>query len=329
MGRTVLRSLSAGALAEALSAELIGDSDYLIQRVASLDLAGEGDLSFFSDVKHRAAAVRAAGSVLLVRAADSEISTGTRLLHPAPHLAFAQALDLLFPADPVVVGVSPQACVDASAQVSGTQVDAFAFVGARTRIGASSRIHPHATIHHDVQIGDACEIHSSAVIHAGVRLGHRCIVHSGAVIGADGFGFQPTQAGWRKVAQVGRVVIGDDVEIGANTTIDRGAIDDTFIGSGVKIDNQVQIAHNCHIGDHTAIAGCVGIAGSARIGKRCMLGGAVMVVGHLTICDDVVVSGGSLVAASIDKPGRYTGIFPITSHREWLQIAARLRRSAK
>ncbi len=329
MGRSVVQPLSAGALAQALNAELIGNAAAIIRSVSGLDAAGDGDLTFFSDNQHREAAVRAIASTLIIRDADRDISSGTRLVHPAPHLAFAQALDLLFPSETIAVGVSAQAAVDATALVAGTQIDAFAFIGARARIGAGSRIHPHATIHHDADIGDDCEVHSSAVIHAGVRLGHRCIVHSGAVIGADGFGFQPVKAGWRKVAQVGSVVIGDDVEIGANTTIDRGAIDDTIIGNGVKIDNQVQIAHNCHIGDHTAIAGCVGIAGSARIGKRCMLGGAVMVVGHLSICDDVVVSGGSLVAASIDKPGRYTGIFPITAHREWLQIAARLRRSIK
>ncbi len=329
MGRSVANPIEVGALAKALDAELLGDAGAVIRRVSSLDTAGEGDLSFFSDSKHRAAAVRAAGCVLLVRDADRDIVSGLRLIHPAPHLAFAQALELLFPAEKVIARVSPQASVDATAHVAGAQIDAFAFVGAHAKIGAGSRIHPHATIHCDAEMGNDCEVHSGAVIHPGVRLGDRCIVHSGAVIGADGFGFQPSKAGWRKVLQVGGVLIGNDVDVGANSTIDCGAIDDTVIGNGVKIDNQVQIAHNCHIGDHTAIAGCVGIAGSARIGKRCMLGGAVMVVGHLTICDDVVVSGGSLVASSIDTPGQYTGIFPITTHREWLHIAARLRRSGK
>ena len=329
MGRSVAHPLTVGALAKALNAELVGGPDTLIKSVSSLDAASDGDLIFFSDSKHRVAAERAVTSILLVRDADRDISAGIRLIHPAPHLAFAQALDLLFPADAVVAGVSPQASVNVTAQVAGVQIDAFAFVGARSRIGAGSRIYPHATIHDDVEMGDDCYVHSNAVLCAGVRLGHRCIVHSGAVIGADGFGFQPSKNGWRRVAQVGGVRVGDDVEIGANTTIDRGAIDDTVIGNGVKIDNQVQIAHNCHIGDNTAIAGCVGIAGSSRIGARCMLGGAAMVVGHLTICDDVVVSGGTLVATSIDKPGQYTGVFPTTPHRDWMQIAARLRRSIK
>ncbi len=329
MGRSVAHPLTVGALASALNAELVGDPEALITRVSSLDTAGEGDLSFFSDRKHRAAADRASASVLLVRDAERDVSAGIRLIHPAPHLAFAQALDLLFPADRVIAGVASQAAVDATALVAGAQIDAFVFVGARSRIGSGSHIHPNATIHHDVEIGDDCSVHSSAVIYPGVRLGHRCIVHSGAIIGADGFGFQPSKSGWRKVAQVGGVVIGDDVEIGASTTIDRGAIDDTVIGNGVKIDNQVQVAHNCRIGDNTAIAGCVGIAGSTRIGARCMLGGASMVVGHLAICDDVVVSGGSLVSASIDEPGQYTGIFPIAPHREWMKMAATLRRSIK
>ena len=329
MSRSVANPLSVGALAKALGAELIGDAGTLIKSVSSLDAASDGDLIFFSDSQHRAAAERAATSILLVGNADRDISRGIRLIHPAPHLAFADALDLLFPADAVLAAVSPQAAVDATALVTGVQIDAFAFIGARSRIGTGSRIHPHATIHDDVELGDDCEVHPSAVLYPGVRLGHRCIVHSGAVIGADGFGFQPSKNGWRKVAQVGGVVIGNDVEIGASTTIDRGAIDDTVIGDGVKIDNQVQIAHNCRIGDNTAIAGCVGIAGSSRIGARCMLGGAAMVVGHLTICDDVVVSGGTLVATSIDKPGHYTGVFPTTPHRDWMQIAAKLRRSIK
>ncbi len=329
MGRSVAHPLTVGTLAKALNAELVGNPDTLITSVASLDAASDGDLIFFSDSKHRAAAERAVTSILLVRDTDRDISSGVRLIHPAPHLAFAQALDLLFPADRVIAGVASQAIVDATALTAGAQIDALAFVGARTRIGTGSRIHPNATIHHDVEIGDDCNVHSSAVIYSGVRLGNRCIVHSGAVIGADGFGFQPSRHGWRKVAQVGGVVIGDDVEIGANTTIDRGAIDDTVIGNGVKIDNQVQIAHNCHVGDNTAIAGCVGIAGSSRIGARCMLGGAAMVVGHLTICDDVVVSGGTLVATSIDTPGQYTGVFPTTPHRDWMKIAATLRRSIK
>jgi UDP-3-O-[3-hydroxymyristoyl] glucosamine N-acyltransferase len=160
---------------------------------------------------------------------------------------------------------------------------------------------------------------------AGCAVGARCIVHSGAVIGADGFGFAPLAGRWIKIPQIGRAIVGDDVEIGANTTIDRGTMGDTVIEDGVKIDNQVQIAHNCRIGAHTVIAGCVGVAGSAKIGRRCQLGGAAMIHGHIEICDDVIVSGGTLISRSITEPGFYSGVFPFMPNREWERNAALVR----
>jgi len=177
----------------------------------------------------------------------------------------------------------------------------------RARIGSHSRLHPNVTVYHDCLIGE------------------RVILHSGAVIGADGFGMAMDDGRWLKIPQIGRVVIGDDVEVGASTTIDRGALDDTIIEEGVKLDNQIQIGHNCHIGAHTAIAGCTGIAGSVRIGKYCMLGGNAMISGHLTIADRVVVSGGTLVAKSITAPGTYTAVYPMQPHAQWLKNAALVR----
>lgn len=329
MGRRVAQPLTAGSLARALGAPCLGDDSVQITGVASLNVAGVGDLTFFSDAKHRAAAKNCAASVLIVRQTDADIASGARIIHPAPHSAFASALSLLYPVPRHVAAVATTAQVAATARVDGARIDAFAVVGQRVDIGAGSVIGAQTYIGDDVIIGTNCFIHPGARILSDTRLGHGCIVHSGAVIGADGFGFQPTAQGWSKVAQVGAVVIGNDVEIGANTTIDRGAIEDTVIGNGVKIDNLVQIAHNVRIGDNTAIAGCAGIAGSATIGARCMLGGASMVVGHLSICDDVIVSGGTLIAASITQPGQYTGVFPTTEHRDWIKIAARLRRSIK
>ncbi len=329
MGRRVQRPLTAKALALELGARCIGDDAVRITSVASIERATAGDLSFFSDPKHRAAAMSSAASVLIVGEADSDIASCTRIIHAAPHAAFASALDLLFPAPLHLATVSPMAQVASSALVDGAHIDAFSTIGERATIGAGSVISAHVFVGDDVVIGGSCLLHPGARVLAGVELGDRCIVHSGVVIGSDGFGFQSTREGWRKVAQVGAVVIGNDVEIGANTTIDRGAIEDTVIGNGVKIDNLVQIAHNVRIGDHTAIAGCVGIAGSTIIGARCMLGGASMVVGHLSICDDVIVSGGTLIAASITQPGQYTGVFPTTAHRDWIKIAAKLRRSIK
>lgn len=329
MGRHVKRPLSARALAAQLGAQCLGDDSVQITGVASLDYAASGDLAFFSDAKHRAAASNSLASVLIMREADADIASCTRIIHPAPHAAFASALDLLFP-DPIhVPALSALAQVASSARVDGVRIDAFASVGERTLIGAGSVIGVHAFVGDDVIIGEHCLLYPGARVLAGVRLGDRCIVHPGAVVGSEGFGFQPTREGWRKVAQVGTVIVGNDVDIGANTAIDRGAIEDTVIGNGVKIDNLVQIAHNVRIGENTAIAGCVGIAGSATIGARCMLGGASMVVGHLSICDDVVVSGGTLIASSITEPGQYTGVFPTTEHRDWLKIAAKLRRSSR
>ena len=329
MGRRVDRPLTAQALAAELGVQCLGDNTLQITGVASLDFAIVGDLTFFSDEKQRAAAKNSGASVLIVREKDAEIASCARIIHPAPHAAFASALDLLFPTPPHVATVSPMAQVASSAKVAGVRIDAFSSIGERATIGAGSVVSAQVFIGDDVVIGNNCLLHPGVRVLAGVRLGDRCIVHPGAVLGSDGFGFQPTPQGWRKVAQVGTVIVGDDVEIGANTAIDRGAIENTVIGSGVKIDNLVQIAHNVRIGDNTAIAGCVGIAGSSIIGARCMLGGAAMVVGHLSICDDVVVSGGSLVASSITKPGQYTSVFPLTEHRDWIKIAAKLRRSAK
>ena len=329
MGRRVQRPLTAKALALELGVRCLGDDTAQITGVASLERATAGDLAFFSDEKHRVAATSSAASVLIVREADADIAAFTRIVHPAPHAAFASALDLLFPAPPHLATVSPMAQVASSARVDGAHIDAFSAVGERAKVGTGSVISAHVFVGEDVIIGENCLLHPGARVLAGVRLGDRCIVHSGVVIGSDGFGFQPTREGWRKVAQVGTVVVGNDVEIGANTTIDRGAIEDTVIGNGVKIDNLVQIAHNVRIGDNTAIAGCVGIAGSTIIGARCMLGGASMVVGHLSICDDVIVSGGTLIATSITQPGQYTGVFPTTAHRDWIKIAAKLRRSIK
>jgi UDP-3-O-[3-hydroxymyristoyl] glucosamine N-acyltransferase len=184
-------------------------------------------------------------------------------------------------------------------------------VGERARIGPDSRLHARTTI------------------YAGCEIGARSVVHSGAVIGADGFGYAPEGGRWLKIPQLGRVLIGDDVEIGANTTIDRGAIEDTIIEDGVKLDNQIQIGHNCRIGAHTAIAGCVGIAGSTTIGRHCMIGGAAMIGGHLTIADRVIVAGSTVVTKSISTPGTYLSVFPAEEAGKWRRLVAHLRGLAR
>jgi UDP-3-O-[3-hydroxymyristoyl] glucosamine N-acyltransferase len=180
-----------------------------------------------------------------------------------------------------------------------------------------------------VAVGDDSVLFPNVVIYHDCVIGKRAIIHAGAIIGADGFGFAKENGCWLKIPQIGRVLIGDDVEIGANTSIDRGALDDTVVGNGVKLDNQIQIGHNVTIGDHAALAGCVGIAGSSRIGRRCTVGGAGMIIGHLDLADDVHISAGTMVTHSLAQPGQYTSIFPLATHKEWLHNAAQIRRLAR
>ncbi|HET9580126.1 MAG TPA: UDP-3-O-(3-hydroxymyristoyl)glucosamine N-acyltransferase, partial [Usitatibacter sp.] len=231
------------------------------------------------------------------------------------------------PEPPVAAGVHPSADVHPAAMVDASaQVEAFVSIGAGTRVAAGVRIGSGCAVGANVTIGAGTRLHPRVTIYDGCTLGARCIVHSGAVIGADGFGMARDSGRWVKIPQVGAVRIGDDVEIGANTTIDRGALDDTVVEDGVKLDNLIQIAHNCVIGAHTVIAGCTGISGSTTVGRHCMIGGGVGIVGHISICDNVVISGFSLVAKSILKPGTYTSGMPLMPHDEWLRNAAHLRR---
>ena len=202
-------------------------------------------------------------------------------------------------------------------------------LGKDVALGENVTLYPGCVVGDGVSIGDDSVLYPNVVIYRACKIGKRAIVQAGAVIGSDGFGFAKEGDSWVKIPQIGRVVIGDDVEIGANTSIDRGALDDTIIGDGVKLDNQIQIAHNVVIGQHTAMAGCVGVAGSTRIGQRCTIGGAGMIVGHLDLADDVHVSAGTMVTKSLRQPGQYTSIFPLESHAEWLQNAAQIKRLAK
>jgi UDP-3-O-[3-hydroxymyristoyl] glucosamine N-acyltransferase len=216
--------------------------------------------------------------------------------------------------------VHPRASVDAAACIGPGAV-----VCAEARVGAGTLVDPGAWIGERVVIGSDCRIHANAAVYHDCVIGDRVILHAGAVIGADGFGLAMEAGRWQKIPQIGRVVLGDDVEVGANTTIDRGALDDTVIEEGVKLDNQIQIGHNCRIGAHTAIAGCVGIAGSTRIGRYCRIGGSAMIGGHLEITDNVEIGGATAVAKSILKAGSYTGLFPISKHQDWLKNASHIR----
>jgi len=323
---TKRKSFKLGEIVKKFGGELIGDPDVGIIQVATLESAGADELAFLAHSKYlrQLRRTRAAAVILGPDARDE-----TRLPHIVsanPYAYFAKVSALLNPPTPVRGGVHESAVVDKSAHVAkSAYIGACAVVGKNVRIGEKALIGPGCSISDGVTIGAGTRLHANVTIYHNCSIGENCLLHSGAVIGADGFGLAEEDGVWKKIPQIGRVVIGNDVEIGANTTIDRGALDDTVIEDGVKLDNQIQIAHNVRIGAHTAIAACVGIAGSAKIGSHCTLGGAAMIGGHVTIADRVNISAGTLIMKSLDQPGTYTGVYPFSSHRRWLKTAAYLR----
>lgn len=322
-------SLRLDRIVATLGGDLAGKGSVEISGLAPLDRAGPGDLSFLSNPKYRGqlAGTRASAVILGPEAlADCPVPA---IVTPQPYLYFARVAQWLNPVVRPAPGIHASAVVEAELPQS-VSVGPGAWIGPGARIGENAVIGAHCSLGAGVEIGPDSWLYSNVSVYAGCRIGARTVVHSGAVIGADGFGFARETEGekrgaWVKIPQTGRVIIGDDVEIGANTTIDRGALGDTVIEEGVKLDNQIQVAHNVRIGAHSALAGCVGIAGSARIGRRCTVGGGAIILGHLTLADDVNVSSGTLVAKSISSPGTYTGTVPFMAHDEWLKNFARLR----
>lgn len=310
-----------------LGGEAVGEVGAPLTGVATIDSAGPSDLTFLANPKYRSRLAGTRAGAVIVASKDRDAASVPRIVSDNPYAYYAKAVALFHPEAEAKPGVHPSAQVDAAAAVdAGAEIGAFAWVGPGARIARGARIGAGCAIGANVAIGEGTRLHARVTIYDGCTLGARCIVHSGAVIGADGFGMAREGDHWVKIPQVGAVRIGDDVEIGANTTIDRGALDDTVIEEGVKLDNLIQIAHNCVIGAHTVIAGCTGISGSTTIGRNCMIGGGVGIVGHVSVADNVVISGFSLVAKSIVKPGTYTSGMPLMPHDEWLRNAAHLRR---
>jgi UDP-3-O-[3-hydroxymyristoyl] glucosamine N-acyltransferase len=310
-----------------LGGEAVGEVSAPLSGVATIDSAGPSHVTFLANPKYRSrlSATRAGAVILSPR--DRDAAAMPRIISDNPYAYYAKVVALFHPEPPASPGVHASAQVDGTAIVDvGAEIGPFVSIGAGVRIGPGVRIGAGCAIGAGVTIGERTLLHPRVTVYDGCRLGARCIVHSGAVIGADGFGMAREGERWVKIPQVGAVRVGDDVEIGANTTIDRGALDDTVIEDGVKLDNLIQIAHNCVIGAHTVVAGCTGISGSTRVGRNCMIGGGVGIVGHVEICDNVVISGFSLVAKSIMKPGTYTSGMPLMPHDEWLRNAAHLRR---
>lgn len=308
-----------------------GSAAQIVDRLASLAAADAGSVAVLSQAKYRPQAlVTSAAAVVTAGEWADAVPAGSSLLIVAdPYRAYARLARAFDERLRIVRAprIDPRAHIDASARIDpAASVEAGAVVGPGSRIARGASVGAGAVIGEDSSVGANTVIHPGVILGRDTVLGESCIIHAGTVLGSDGFGFARHEGEWEKIPQLGRVVIGNNVEIGANCSIDRGALDDTIISDGCKLDNLIQIAHNVHIGEHTAIAGCVGIAGSARIGRRCMIGGAAGILGHLEICDDVTISAMTLVASSITQPGFYSGVFPLMDHADWERAAVLLRR---
>ena len=313
-------------LAVRFGCELQGDPDALVERVAPLQEASPGSLAFLANPRYRRFLAGTRATAVVLDAGSAAECPVAALIARNPYATYARIAQLLHPAPPVVAGRHPSAVVEAGAQVDASAyVGALACVAAGATIGPRAFVGPGSVVLGGAQVGADTRLVARVTICEGVRLGARCLLHPGCVIGADGFGQAPDAGTYVKVPQLGSVVLGDDVEVGSNTTIDRGAIGDTLVGDGVKIDNQVQIGHNVRIGEHTVIAGCAGISGSAVIGRRCMIAGMVGVAGHLEICDDVAITGRTMVSSSIRQPGVYSSALHADEAKRFRRNAARFQ----
>lgn len=318
--------LKLGELAETLGAELRGDPERPVEGVATLAGAGPRDLSFFHNRRYRSDLTHTRAAAVLMEQHFVEESPTACLVMGNPYAGYARAAALLNAARTPSPGIHASSSVDERARVSGSaSIGAHCVIGPKVRIGEEAVLGPGCVLEGEVDIGDAAILVANVTVCCRARIGERTIVHPGVVIGADGFGIANDDGVWVKVPQLGGVLIGNDVEIGANTTVDRGALEDTVIEDGVKLDNLIQIAHNVHIGAHTAIAACVAIGGSARIGRRCTIAGAASLAGHIRVADDVHLTATSAVPNSIRKPGVYSSGMPIQTNREWRRNAARMR----
>jgi UDP-3-O-[3-hydroxymyristoyl] glucosamine N-acyltransferase len=317
-------------LRERYGGEVIGDADLRVSRVATLENAGPGAIAFFANPRYlkHLQTTRAAAVILGPDARDA--ATVPRIVCENPYAYFARVSALLNPVRGTEPGVHATARIHPEARVHrGAEVGPFAVIERGAQVGDGAVIGASSYVGEGVRVGEDARLYASVTIYDRCVIGDRTVIHSGAVIGADGFGIAFDRDRWVKVPQVGAVRIGNDVEIGANTTIDRGAIDDTVIEDGVKLDNQIQIAHNVHIGAHTAIAACTGIAGSVRIGRYCRIGGLVGIAGHVEIADNVEISGHTGVTRSIEQAGAYSGVYPFEPNRAWRQNAAQVRHLAR
>jgi len=320
-------SISLGELAAAVGCELIGDPDATVSDVASLSNATAESLTFLSSAAHKSQLSATKAVAVVLRAGDADACPVAALVSDNPYATYARMAALVCPEPLIEPGVHDSATVADTASIAASaQIAASVVIGERTIIGDNTIVGPGTVIGPDCVVGDDCRFVANVSVVKNVRIGARGIFHPGVVLGSDGFGNAMTPDGWVKVPQLGGVRIGNDVEIGANTTVDRGAIGDTVIEDGVRIDNLCMIAHNVRIGEHTALAATTAIAGSTTVGKRCLFAGASGAVGHITICDDVVVSAQSYLSKDVTKPGTYAASFPADTARAWAKQVARFRR---
>jgi len=319
--------LTSGQLAQITGAELRGDADCQVHSIASLDHAESGQLAFLHRPEFRHYLSDTQASVVILSPEYLPEYQGNALVTNNPLLAYAQAATALSASERSAACRHPTAVIDPSAQIApDVTIGANAVIGASVVLAGQVVIGPNCTIGDDCVLGQGTVLYPNVTLYHAVELGVGCIIHAGAVLGSDGFGFANDQGCWVKIPQLGGLRLGDRVEVGANTTIDRGALNDTVLADGVKLDNQVHVAHNVQIGEHTAVAAGVGIAGSARIGKRCTLAGLSGVVGHVELADQVHVSSMTAVTHNVPRPGRYTSLLPAMPHVDWGRNFARIRR---
>ena len=324
------RRYSLRELRERFGGEVVGDPDVEVSRVATLENAGPDTIAFFANERYLKQLQATRAAAVIVGASARDATTAARIVAANPYAYFARVSALINPPRAVHAGVHATAQVHREARIDGgAEVGPYAVICRGVEIDAGAVIGASSYLGEQVRIGRGSRLHPSVIVYDRCVVGERTVIHSGVVIGADGFGIAFDQDRWVKVPQVGAVRIGNDVEIGANTTIDRGAIDDTIIEDDVKLDNQIQIAHNVRIGAHTAIAACTGIAGSVRIGRYCRIGGMVGIAGHVDIADNVEISGHTGVTRSIDQPGSYSGVYPFEPNRAWRRNATQVRHLAE
>ena len=329
-GLTVTQSISRtyrlSEIVAKLGGELIGDPDAEIRRIATLESARSGDLCFLSHARYRAQLRGTRASAVILAREERDATALPRILCDDPYVYYARAAQLFGPESRPVAGVHARAVVEAGAEIpASATVGPGCHIGRGARLGERTVIDANCTIGEDAEIGEDSRLGPSVTVYPRCLIGKRALIHAGVVIGADGFGMASDAGRWIKIPQTGRALIGDDVEIGVNMMIDRGALDDTVIEDGVKLDNQIQIGHNVRIGAHTAMAGCAAVAGSTRIGRHCAIGGAARIFGHLTIADHVTISAAAVVTKSITRAGTYTGALPSAPSREWAKTVAHLR----